>query len=81
MNDIYEGMCAVCAVLAEAERTPRAPALGLARRHLHLLARLLAARLPEAPGTGGDAAPEGRGGTAATALWAPAPQGVCHVRQ
>lgn len=80
MHDIYEGMCAVCAVLAEAEaRAPGAPALRLAERHLHLLAQLLARRLPEAP----DGAPGSAGGDApaGACLWAAAPQGGSHVRQ
>ena len=82
MHDIYEGMCAVCAVLAEArKRGPGEPSLRLAERHLHLLARLLAARLPDAPGTEGSDGHAGAAGRGGAFLWASSTQGGNHVRQ
>ncbi len=86
MRDVYEGMRAVCAVLEELEpRTPEAPVLRLAERHLRLLAAMLAARpdvVPEpARGRGG---PSRAGGGAEPGVAAPrlvAPEGGLHVRQ
>lgn len=80
MRDVYEGMRAVCAVLADLEpRMPEAPALRLAERHLRLLAQMLAHRQGAVPGAG-----EGRGSTGGPgtgALRVPAPEGDAHVRQ
>lgn len=72
MREVYEGMRAVCAVLAELEaRMPEAPALRLAERHLRLLAETLAVR----PGAHPEA--EGSRGTPLPA----AAEGASHVRQ
>lgn len=96
MHDIYvyEGMCAVCAVLAEVEgRATKGAGLRLAQRHLQLLAQLLAERVPG--GTGGPGGPGGPGDTGAgrsgapageapraqACLWAAEPQGGSHVWQ
>lgn len=55
MREMYEGLRAVCAVLKDLEPcTPHAPALRLAERHLHLLARLAAGHLAGVPGVGED---------------------------
>lgn len=79
---IYEGMRAVCAVLAELEAVaPERPALRLAERHLHLLAELAARGASQAPGYG----PAGPGAPAQPfaggRLSLPAPEGACHVLQ
>lgn len=82
MNDIYEGIRAVGAVLADlAPRSPGEPGLRLAERHLRLLARLVAARPwaePEAMGgeAGGRATAAGE-----AARWLPEPHGGRHVLQ
>ena len=75
---IYEGMRAVCAVLAELETgAVGRPALRLAERHLHLLADLAAAALPAgSTGNGGPAQP-----LANTSFRAPANGEGCHVLQ
>ncbi|MBD5626203.1 MAG: hypothetical protein HDQ90_01660 [Desulfovibrio sp.] len=80
---MYEGMRAVCAVLAELEAAaPERPALRLAERHLHLLAELAARRASQAPkgegtaGAGGPAQP-----FAGDRVSVPAPEGARHVLQ
>lgn len=85
---IYEGMRAVCAVLAEVEAgAAQRPALRLAERHLHLLAEL-AARGAQTPVTDGPGAPDGPGGEGSPAqpcagapLPLTAPEEGCHVLQ
>ena len=80
---IYEGMRAVCAVLAELEAAaPERPALRLAERHLHLLAELAArgaSQAPEGDGPAGPGAPAQP--FAGGRLSLPAPEGACHVLQ
>ncbi|MBD5416503.1 MAG: hypothetical protein HDR50_02285 [Desulfovibrio sp.] len=80
---IYEGMRAVCAVLAELEAAaPERPALRLAERHLHLLAELAArgaVQAPEGDGPAGEGAPAQPSAGARVSL--PAPEGACHVLQ
>lgn len=72
---VYEGMCAVCAVLEEEERQgPREAALRLAKQHLRLLLRLAEAHLPEACG-------ESSQGSMAKALHEPGFKEASHVRQ
>ncbi|MDE5879214.1 MAG: hypothetical protein K2G99_04210 [Desulfovibrio sp.] len=80
---IYEGMRAVCAVLAELEAAaPERPALRLAERHLHLLAELAARETAKSPAGGW---PSGEGAPAeplaGAGLNVPAPEGARHVLQ
>lgn len=77
MQEMYEGLRAVCAVLRELEPCmPQAPALRLAERHLHLLARLAAREPVSVPGRGG------RGGEpAGRPLRLTAPAEASHVVQ
>lgn len=81
MNEIavYDGMCAVCAVLEELEgRRAGDAALRLAGQHLRLLAWLVAAKdLQDLQAPDGAS---GKGGPYAE-LWRPLPQGGSHVRQ
>lgn len=75
---IYEGMRAVCAVLAEVEAgAPGRPALRLAERHLHLLAELAAAGPAIPPGSAGD----GGAGQPLAIKALRAPEEACHVLQ
>ena len=77
---MYEGMRAVCAVLAEVEAGARErPALRLAERHLHLLAELAEQGLGRAPGTGGESAPAWA--FAGASLGLPAREEAGHVLQ
>ena len=77
---LYEGMRAVCAVLAELETAaPQRPALRLAERHLHLLAELAASgegKAPAGEGAGGPAQP-----LASAGMRLYAPEEACHVLQ
>lgn len=77
MLEMYEGLRAVCAVLEDVEQgQPHAPALRLAERHLHLLARLAAAHMECVPGeTGSGGAP------GAPSLRAAFPEEARHVVQ
>lgn len=86
MRDVYEGMRAVCAVLEELEpRTPEAPVLRLAERHLRLLAAMLAARpdvIPEPAGGHGGTPRAGGGAEPGTAVpRVVTTEGGLHVRQ
>lgn len=80
---MYEGMRAVCAVLAELEAAaPQRPALRLAERHLHLLAELAARGTAKAPNegeSGGEGAPPQPFAGAGLSL--PASAEACHVLQ
>lgn len=77
MQEMYEGLRAVCAVLKELEpRTRNAPALRLAERHLHLLAQLAAGEAEGEPGERG-----GSGGSGPVPLRCPASEEACHVVQ
>lgn len=82
MRDVYEGMHAVCAVLADLEpRMPEAPVLRLAERHLRLLAEMLSARpgmVPEAEGDQGAPLPDAG---AVEPVRVPAPGGAPYARQ
>lgn len=73
---VYEGMCAVCAVLEEEEERqgPHEAALRLAKQHLRLLLRLAEAHLPEADG-------ESSQGSMAKPLHEPGFKEASHVRQ
>lgn len=74
---VYEGMCAVCAVLEEEEEERQGPheaALRLAKQHLRLLLRLAEAHLPEAGG-------ESSQGSMAKTLHEPGFKEASHVRQ
>lgn len=76
MQEMCEGLRAVCAVLKELEPcTQNAPALRLAERHLHLLAQLAAD-----VGAGEAAEPE-NGGHGPLPLRLAAPEEVRHVVQ
>lgn len=80
---IYEGMRAVCAVLAELEAAaPERPALRLARGHLRLLAELAARGEPRVAGENG---PAGEGAPAqplaGAGLSLPASAEASHVLQ
>ncbi|MDE7240774.1 hypothetical protein [Desulfovibrio sp.] len=58
MQEMCEGLRAVCAVLKELESCTRnAPALRLAERHLRLLARLAAREAAGEPGGRGSGGP------------------------
>ena len=77
MQEMCEGLRAVCAVLKELEPcTQNAPALRLAERHLHLLAQL------EADAGAGEAVEPGSGGGhGPRPLRCLAPEGASHVVQ
>lgn len=76
MQEMCEGLRAVCAVLKELEPcTQNAPALRLAERHLHLLAQLAAAA------GAGEAAEPGSGGYGPLPLRCAAPEEASHVVQ
>lgn len=78
MHEMYEGLRAVCAVLRDLEPCmPKAPALRLAERHLHLLARLAAGQVEGARGEGGG---DG-GGPGALTQGLPIPPEASHVVQ
>ena len=77
MQEMCEGLRAVCAVLKELEPcTQNAPALRLAERHLHLLAQLAA------EAGKGDAVERGSGGgQGPLSLRCPALEEASHVVQ
>lgn len=76
MQEMYEGLRAVCAVLKELEPCTRnAPALRLAERHLHLLAQLAADAGAGEPGE------RGSGGHGPLPLRCPASEEANHVVQ
>ena len=77
MQEMCEGLRAVCAVLKELEPcTQNAPALRLAERHLHLLAQLAA------DAGAGEAAVRGSGGgQGPLPLRCPAQEEASHVEQ
>lgn len=77
MQEMCEGLRAVCAVLKELEPCMRnAPALRLAERHLHLLAQLAADA-----GAGDAAGPGSGGGQGPLPLIFRAPEEASHVVQ